>query len=424
MMTIALVAVLAAAGVQQSDDRWAAFEGCWVPQVEDTQATPAHMLCVRGEAAGVTFRTYVNGKLENVRALQADGVAHAVAEGGCTGTEKGQWSADGRRVFVSSELKCANTQRGTSMVLAFVSGETFASVQSVKVGGETSVQAMKYRAVGPSQYPAEFQLAGAETLARQTARLNASAALTPENVIEASRLATKETVAALVAARRSAFALTPAVLRQLKAEGVAPSTIDVMVAVSNPTKFAVGQLAAQAAPEENRTWRPTRALDDPYRDYTYGYNRYGWNDYFDRYCSRMSLGWYGGLYSGFGNNPCYSGYGYYNGFGWPYGSPYGYPYGGGVVVVVPVDPTTGQPVQGGSVSADGYRRGTQATKGTAQPRSHPSTYQPAGSTVSGGGGSSGGSSSGSGSVGSGGHSAGAGSTSTGQTAKPRGGGES
>lgn len=406
MIHIALLAlVTAGAAPGQQDGRWLAFEGCWVAEGAGAVDAPDHMVCIRRVGGAAVFETWVDGALQSEQVLQADGTARPLAEGGCEGTEVGQWSADGRRVFVRQEMMCAAAPRSATTVLAFVSGSAFADVRALRVGTETSVRSIRYRAVDPALYPAGFALAEGQDLARETARLHAAAALEPADVIEASRLVEADAVNGLLAVRRAGFNLSAATLKQLRSSGVAPSTLDVMIALTYPERFAVA--AEPPAGEQQPRWEPQRALrPDLYYDPYDPYDRYRGLGLYDRFMNCRSFGYL----SSYG---CYA----YN--------PYLYNYGTGGVWVVPVDPGTGVPrvTRSGSVSADGYRRGASGSRGTAAPRSGDGgSSMPARAVQSGSSGSSGSAgSSGSGSVSSGGHSSG-GSESKG-TAKPRGGGE-
>ena len=411
MIQLALLALVAAGGAQgQQDGRWLPFEGCWVAEGAASLATPDHMVCIRRTDGGVVFGTWVNGSLESEQTLVVDGAVRAVAEGGCEGTETARWSADGRRVFVRQDLMCAAAPRSATTVLAFVSGGAFADVRALRVGAETSVRSIRYRAVEPALYPEGFALAAGQELARETARLHASAALGTADVIEASRLVDADAVNGLLAARRAGFRLDARTLAELNAAGVAPSTLDVMIALTYPERFAVAE-RPQEEPEAR--WEPQRA----YRPELF-YDPY---DPYDRYRGY-------GLYDRF--SQCRS-FGYLSSYGCYASNPYLYNYGVGGVWVLPADQVNGGGVlpanRSGTVSADGYRRGTSTARGTASPRSGDGGAIPrAGAVHSSGDGarSSGGSSSGSsssGSVSSGGHSSG-GAESKG-TAKPRGGGE-
>lgn len=408
MIHIALLAlVTAGAAPGQQDGRWLPFEGCWVAEGAASLATPDHMLCIRRTDAAAVFGTWVNGSLESEQTLVVDGTARAFAEGGCEGTEIAQWSADGRRVFVRQELMCGTAPRSATTVLSFVSGAAFADVRALRVGTESSVRSIRYRAVEPALYPEGFAMAEGQELARETARLHAAAALEPGDVIEASRLVDADAVNGLLAARRAGFRLNAKTLAQLSAAGVAPSTLDVMVALTYPERFAV---AEQPQEEPAARWEPQRtARTDLFYDPYDPWDRYRGYGLYDRFSQCRSFGYL----SSYG---CYA------------SNPYLYNYGVGGIWVMPVDQVNGGGMlpanRTGTVSSDGYRRGTSTTRGTAAPRSGDSgrAITRAGAVQSSGEGArSSGSTSSGGSVSSGGHSSG-GAESKG-TAKPRGGGE-
>jgi len=416
--TILFTVLALTAAPQAQNPSWYAFEGCWraTPQQEG-----APLVCMRESGGSLLMSTYVSGELKSEQRITADGAAHPISEGGCSGEETGSWSADGGRVYIRARLSCGTgMERLTTSALALLSPAALVEVQSLRVGEGTSVRTVRYDAVPPTEFPAGFQLAGGRELARETARVHASATMDVTDVVEAGKQLDAGAVEALLAARAAGFALSAATLRQLVAAGVPRSTIDMMVALSYPQAFRV----AESTQREDRRTEWASPYYDPFRmNPYYRYDCFGLNYYSSWGCDYR----YGYGYSPFG----YSRYG-----GWY--SPYGY-YGGGGIVIVPVD-TEGNPIEGsrgGSVGSTGYSPGGQTSRGTARPRHEPSatgtrsSASPGSSTPRASSGGSGSSSAGRGSVSGGGYTGGGsssggsssgGSTSQG-TAKPRGGGK-
>lgn len=405
---VALLALAAAPSPQAQGPGWLAFEGCWRP----AEQASAPVVCFRESEGGGVMATYVDGELKSEQRIVPDGMAHALSEGGCTGEETARWSADGARLYVRARLSCGvGMDRVTTSVLALSGMNALAEVQSLRVGDGTSVRSVRYESLPSTSYPAGFELVTGRELAREAARLHASAVLDLADVIEASKQVEPAALDALLAARQSGFALNAGSLKKLAAAGVARSTIDVMVALSYPERFRVAE-------EEPRYASATSPYYDPFvSNPYYQYDCYGLG-YYTSYLCDYRYGWSPFGYSRYGYSP----YGYYS----PYGGGY---YGGGVIVLPGGDDYEG-PGRGGTVGSSGYGQGTQTSRGTARPRSQPTSRSGPASSVhpsSGGsstprassGGSSGG---GSGSVGSGGYTGGGGSTSQG-TAKPRGGGK-
>lgn len=416
MLSTTLLTVLAlSAAPQAQDPHWYAFEGCW-------RVTPrsdaAPVVCMTEMGGALQLATYVSGELKSDQRITADGSSRAISEGGCNGEETARWSADGARVFVRAKLSCGTgMERQTTSVLALTTPESLVEVRSLKVGDGTSVRTVRYEIMPSTEYPQGFRLASGRELARETARVHASAALDVEDVVEAGKLVDAAAVEAFLAARNSGFKLTAATLRQLAAAGVPRSTLDVMIAVSYPQAFRV----AEADQQQERRAEWASPYYDPFvANPYYRYDCYGLNYYSSWGCDYR----YGYGYSPYGYGP----YGYSRYGGW-----YGGYWGGNGVVIVPVD-DDGNPLdgsRGGTVGGGGYTRGGQTTRGTARPRSEPSSSSGtrasvnpgssgSGSRASSGSGSSGGSSGGS--VSSGGYSSGGSSGSSQGTAKPRGGG--
>ena len=412
--TILLTALALAAAPQAQDPHWYAFEGCWqvTPQQEG-----APLVCMKEAEGALQLQTFVKGELKSTQRVVADGQARPISEGGCAGDEVGRWSADYTRVFVIAKLSCGTgMERLTTSVLALLGPESVVEVRSLRVGDGTSVRTLRYTEVPSTAYPAGFELTAGRELARETARVHASAALDPADVIEASKQIDAGAVEALLAARAAGFKLSAASLRQLAEAGVPRSTLDVMVALSYPEAFRVAESDGR---EQARSEWASPYYDPFVTNPYYRYDCYGPNYYSSWMCDYR----YG---YGYGYSP----YGYSR-YGGMY-NPYGWGYGNGGIIVVPVGDDNNQPGAGGAVGSGGYTRGTQPSRGTARPRGdasgsagtrsavHPSS---GGGSSSTGRASSGGSSGSSGgSVSGGGYSSGGGGSSQG-TAKARGGGK-
>lgn len=394
---VPLATLLAVAPVNPQEGSWVAWHGCWRTVGEDT---PQQVICLLPGAAPseVRLRIVEQGAVTEQAILHTDDTPRAVREGGCTGTERGRWSRDGRRVFIRAELDCEGVRRVSSTVLAMVAENEWVDVQTITIGEQHSARVRRYRAIEGASMPADIRAAldDGRQLVRESARLHASAPLEIDDVIEATAQLPAPGVEALLAARESGFALNARKLVELERARVPASVIDVMVALSYPRVFAVQD--ADVEPQQPAYPPIARTIDDcydPYWDYDWRYNARRYNRY-NRY--------------GYGS--CYDRYGY--GWGSRYGSwnsgYYGWRGNGPIVIVRPdrEEHTPGQAVKG-----RGYTRGSASNEGSAQPRSTAGSSdrgasgrsQPAtstGSTSSGSGSSSG--------------------SSTGRTAKPRTGG--
>ncbi len=301
-----LALAVAAPGVaaQEADQRWLPWVGCWEPA---SGAEAGGMLCFRPDAGGVELLTVEDGEVTAREALRADGMARPRDAEGCRGTEAVRFSDDGRRIFLASEQRCdGGAVRSASGIIAMVAPSAWIDVKSVDVEGDRFAVAELYYAV-PDQDLAGTGLEGLTSgreMAIETARVAASRAITTEQVVEASGAVHEQTVQAWLAEAADPFALDAGVVESLAARGVAPGTIDVMVAVTYPERFALSREAVA----ERRVDAGDRRAD-----------------------AREAYGLYRGPRSPFHWDPFYSSaYRFrYGAYGYGYGVPgYGYdPYG-------------------------------------------------------------------------------------------------
>jgi hypothetical protein len=391
---------LAAQGSASINPQWLPWVGCWQTVSNGAMiGTPASSVCVipTSSPTAVEIATIVDGTITERDRVDASGAVRPSNEEGCEGTEVVQWSEDGRRLFRSTEQRCAsNIQRTVSGLLAILPSGEWLNAQGVRVNGNTSVRVLRYRPVEDlSAFPAEVTHAlQGQRLAIQAARGNAAAAPTTSDIVEASRHLEHDVVGAWLIERDQGFAVDANKLVELADAGVPESVIDLMIALSYPDRFAIntngGATELRPGDEDDYGRRGTRVRSpwgyDPY----YGY---GYPPYMYRLGYRYGWGW-GGYYDG-----------YYGG---------GY-YGRPVVIVRGSDSdSNGARGRARAVNGQGYTR-------SGSSRSTGSSSRPSSTRSSGSDGSSGSSSSGS-ARSSGGSSSGSSGSSTGRTAKPRGGG--
>ena len=339
-----------AAEAQQGD--WAAWYGCW--RAVDSTDGAAPLVCVLpgADASAVRIATIEDGQIAEETVVRADGVAREITEGGCTGSESAFFSTDGRRIFTRAELACSGLGRLSTGVLAMVSETEWVDAQALTVNGQHAARTIRYRAADATEIPSWIaaELPQDQQLAQETARLDAASPLEIDAVIEASRHVAAPVVEAMLAERQHGFGLNADKLVRLQQAGVPTSTIDVMVALSYPTKFAV-------APQ-----RGMRSDDGGYAEQNAA--RSYMEDCYDPFFTSSRYGCYNSRY----------GYGYSRGGGIYGYSPYGYdPYGWNygtrpvVVIVRPDDGDAADPRGGAVVKGRGYTR-TGTARGTANPR--------------------------------------------------------
>jgi hypothetical protein len=391
-----------------TDPRWSRWLGCWELVMENsregapsptTAGRPPRsqppdaarpQVCVEASPdGGATFSTRVGTQTPIVQTVVADGKDRPVTEDTCTGTQRAEWSADGRRLYARAELTCKGepgTRRVSGLALLGLNGR-WTDVQSVEIDGRESFRVRQYR------------LAGGAAAATSTLTVTG---LTLDDVKEASAKVSPRALEAALVETRASFNLSSQRLLDLQAAGVPATVVDLMVALSYPDRFVIERTAPV-----DRAMAPI--IDDPF---TLGW-AFGFPIWSDVY------GFYSPLYG------AYSPY-YYSPFAYPFFRGYNpFYYGGGYVIdggagggAIPDRPSG----QGRVVNGQGYTR--------VRPRDEPAIVRSGnGSTASSSGGGGGGGSSSSSSGGSGGGSVstsgfssgggGGGGSDGGRTAQPR-----
>ncbi len=406
---VAMLGILAmtatAAGAQQArvGPKWVAWVGCWTASPAGESAfvpAPASgpVVCITPSASGdaADFTTVDSGKVVSTQRIDASGVEARVDATGCTGTQRANWSADERRIYLRSASNCNGVNSTTSAILAISASGEWLDIHDVKSYGSDNVRVARYRDAGiPAALPAQIASVLRERgVGVEAARMAAGGDVGPTAVIEASRAADSLVVAAWLTEREQHFHVDAKTLVQLAEAGVPGAVTDVLVAASNPGVF---QFARAAQPEDRGTTiytdaggrrRRVSAMGEPYDPWSWGSLGYGY-----------PIGYgYGSL--GYGR------YGY-NGYGYGYG---GY-YGGYVPPIVVV--TSGTQSRGQMVKGRGYTQTQGSSTGSASERPR-STYTPPPPSTS-----SSGSSASSGSSSSGSSSSGSSSSGGSRTAKPR-----
>ena len=386
---------------------WQAFVGCWEPIPAPDAAIPdtsrAHLVCivpVEGSAA-VDMVTIADGKVVERERVDATGTATPTRKDDCAGTQSATWSTVGQRLYVKSDLTCEGGLRRTATgVISMTSMSEWMDVQTVSVGEQKAVRVLRYReARSNAAVPAEITAAlGSRPFSVSAARLAATAPVSTADIVDVSQHLDAAGAEVWLLEQKLAFTADAKRLVELRSAGVPGSVMDVVVALSYPSRFAinVNQREIETRPGEPR---PAGSLGRT----RIGYDGIGCSPY-DRwdsyYCSRYGRQYY----SPFGYSQY--GYGYGAGYGW-------YPGNRPIVIVVtgptaPVEPTR----EGKAIKGRGYTRTRPADDDAAAP----TPDRRSGSGSKGDAGSSSGSGSTSGGSTTGGSSSGG---STGRTAKVR-----
>ena len=317
MLALALAVLLfpvVSRAQQPTDPKWNAWLGCWELVLENardaaTRPNPSRrtlapsrdssrpQICVEPSGTGVTLTTRVANQEAIQQTVIADGVDHPITETDCRGTQRAEWSSDGRKLYSRADLACSN-DKGNRQVSGFSilgSNGTWTDIQAVDISGQQTVRVRSYRRVSEVT-----QIGGGRTQATP---------LTLDDVKEASTKVSARALEAALVETVSSFDLTGKDLLSLQAANVPGSVTDLMVALSYPDRFVVERRA-----RDDRA--PTVALlDDPFFvGWAFGYPM--WSDF----------GFYSplyGPYSPYFYSPFYSYLGgYYPGY-----------FGGGYVVI-------------------------------------------------------------------------------------------
>jgi len=331
---------------QDIDTRWMPWMGCWEPTADILEAP---LVCVVPNAQGAELVTLAQGSVRSRELLRTDGERAEIAREGCHGWERAEFSADGHRVYVHSELTCeGGGARTTSGLLSMASPTAWLDIRAVDVGDEPVALTQRYRLASRSRTEdaGYGDLIADRGLAQRAARVAAARRLTVDDVMDAAEHVDATAVEAWVARRHQRFALNGKRLVELADAGVPPGVIDVMIAVSYPRRFTLGGGAAVAQAENA--------------------------EYGGEY--RGPSRWLGGIYGGYYDPFWQLRYGYP--FGYGYGSGYGYGYGGfgftgygfypGYTPVV-VDVGRATVSHGRVVKGQGYRRGRSSSGGRSRP---------------------------------------------------------
>ena len=238
------------------DARWRPWLGCW--QLWEEQLDPSAagevsetadllertLVCVRPEAetGGVNLTAEAGDRVLVDRTLVADGMRRDVTETDCTGWERSEWSADGRRLFTRAELQCSDQPaRRVTGVSLMASAATWADIQVIEVGGRQLVEVRRYAPLRPAEQDARLGVdaIGIDWIDVNEARRNAAARLDLPAVIDASERTSARAVEALLVETEPTLPLNGDALIALDEAGISGGVIDLLVALAYPDRFVV-----------------------------------------------------------------------------------------------------------------------------------------------------------------------------------------
>lgn len=351
----ALLLVSSAPAAAQEDARWLPLVGCWVPVDGSVEAAATdqneELLCVSTNAqGGVDMRSYEGSELLGTVTMVANGQPRSVERDGCRGTETAAFSSDRRYISVETNYTCEGQVGGrTSGLIAMVTPFEWINAQVVEASEGEVAGVMRYTLASRSA----MERAGLESVSEdreqavRRARIAASRPLEIDDLIAANGAVHPQALQAWVVEQGDLRPVNADELVRMADMGVAEDVIDMVVAVSHPSTFAIAQGGTEPL-EDDRYDRRRRSLG--FFPGSFGY--LGWTRY-------NGYGYYG--FSPYAYNSLY-GYGRYGGYG------YGY-WGYSPTVVIQRGTVTSN--RGGrAVNGRGYRRsGGSDTGRTAGVRS-------------------------------------------------------
>ena len=205
------------------DSQWSPWIGCWQPV--EANASDTRVCASRAGEHAVTFATIVGGQTVLEETLVADGMERQVTDAECRGTQRAEWSRDGRTLFAKADLTCADQKSRRISGLALIAADgTWLDVQSSWVDARESLRVRRYRRI-PDSVASLFVSAGRT--------------FTLEAVKEASTKVSPQALEAALAETNARFDLNSRNVISLADAGVPARIIDVMIALSYPQRFVL-----------------------------------------------------------------------------------------------------------------------------------------------------------------------------------------
>ncbi len=248
-LSVAAAAVIAltplAARGQGTDPNWNAWIGCWASGPMDAVAVSlSRPVCVvPAGPSGVDIVAVRDGREVSREHVDASGLPQKADREGCTGSQTARWSADRRRVYLTSTHQCSGgATRSSSGLMAMTPEGEWLDIVSVTSGEDTGVRVLRHRPMAePSGLPSSVaqSLQKVSRPAVDERRTLAGAPIGLSDIVEASRQVSDSVVAAWLNDVRQRLNVNAASLRELAAAGVPDRVVDMMVGLAYPDAFSV-----------------------------------------------------------------------------------------------------------------------------------------------------------------------------------------
>jgi len=286
----ATLLLAAPAGAQGDSSPWAPWIGCWDLVARGDALPTSDRVCVipTNSSAAVELVSLAGDSILSRQRLEAATEERAFQQGDCSGVETVR--ATGARVYLRTTMRCNGQDRLVNSVMAMSRDGEWIDVRGVAFGPNVGVRASRYREA-PATAPLPAEVASAlsgRPRGMHPARLAASGPVQLSDVVEASRSLEVGVLQTWLAERGQGFGLDAERLVALEESGVAPSVIDIMVALSYPDVFALDRtLLGDPPPDTRGEMRGGDFGGGGYYDPGFGYDPYG-------YGYGRGLGWYSG----------------------------------------------------------------------------------------------------------------------------------
>ena len=230
----------------EADARWLPWMGCWrlgeeqIEQAPDGSELPGPMfVCLSPAAEGARMTARAGDEVFMERTLVADGVRREVSDGECRGWERRDWSADGRRLFTSAEIRCGDDDApiARSGISLLSDRSTWVDLQVVEVEGQKHLEIRRYNPA-PNAESESAEMAARFDDIRQARRETGS----PPGlaaVREAAATADPRVVEAMLTETQPRLQIDRDTLVELDDAGIDAGVIDLLVALAYPDRFVV-----------------------------------------------------------------------------------------------------------------------------------------------------------------------------------------
>src|SRR2546423_4561955 len=208
------------------DSRWLAFLGCWEPM----ESAKTQLCILPAGANAVDLVTIQKGQILN-RERIATGERVETTRADCSSWQTAEWSARTVRVYLRSGENCAARQTmGTGVITMARDGRHWFYIQGMTVAGQTGVRVQRYREVRtdfivPDELKSALRM---DFTATMQARAVGAAALSTEDVVEATQHLDEPVLEAWLVDRGDGFDLDAKQIVALAARGVPSRVTDLM----------------------------------------------------------------------------------------------------------------------------------------------------------------------------------------------------